>query len=69
MSDHDLNIIVLETFAEFAQQVEQYKSGQRKGSSSLLVKLWQKPREKHLPSSKSVQQSLLRLFNKAFSTE
>ena len=46
MSDHDLNIIVLETFAEFAQQVEQYKSGQEKVLQFIIGKIMAKTKGK-----------------------
>lgn len=46
MSDHDLNIIVLETFTEFAQQVEQYKSGQEKVLQFIIGKIMAKTKGK-----------------------
>ena len=46
MSDDDLNVIVLETFAEFSQQVEQYKSGQEKVLQFIIGKIMAKTKGK-----------------------
>lgn len=46
MSDDDLNVMILETFTEFAQQVEQYKSGQEKVLQFIIGKIMAKTKGK-----------------------
>jgi aspartyl-tRNA(Asn)/glutamyl-tRNA(Gln) amidotransferase subunit B len=46
MSDDDLKSIILETFAEFTQQVEQYKSGQEKVLQFIIGKIMAKTKGK-----------------------
>lgn len=46
MSDDDLKVIILETFTEFAQQVEQYKSGQEKVLQFIIGKIMAKTKGK-----------------------
>jgi len=46
MSDDDLKAMILETFTEFAQQVEQYKSGQEKVLQFIIGKIMAKTKGK-----------------------
>lgn len=46
MSDDDLKIIILDTFTEFATQVEQYKSGQEKVLQFIIGKIMAKTKGK-----------------------
>ena len=46
MSDDDLKVMILETFTEFAQQVEQYKSGQEKVLQFIIGKIMAKTKGK-----------------------
>lgn len=46
MSDDELNIIVFEVFAEFTQQVDQYKSGQEKVLQFIIGKIMAKTKGK-----------------------
>jgi aspartyl-tRNA(Asn)/glutamyl-tRNA(Gln) amidotransferase subunit B len=46
MSDDDLKAMILETFAEFSQQVDQYKSGQEKVLQFIIGKIMAKTKGK-----------------------
>lgn len=46
MSDDDLKVMILETFTEFAQQVDQYKSGQEKVLQFIIGKIMAKSKGK-----------------------
>lgn len=46
MSDDDLKVMILETFTEFAQQVDQYKSGQEKVLQFIIGKIMAKTKGK-----------------------
>lgn len=46
MSDDDLKVIILETFAEFSAQVDQYKSGQEKVLQFIIGKIMAKTKGK-----------------------